>query len=126
VGFVLRSVSALCAQRKSSTQSLEPSGALRQDLLPRARREPGAEKECQRPPEMHVSYFCTSYFCTPEPEFLASEAMGMNRSIWPRGNFFFESFQVRHNLQPSDLFFDDRMQNSPFIGRTSVIQEQAG
>jgi len=73
------------------------------------------------PTNMHVSYFCT-----PEPEFLASEAMGMNRSIWPRGNFFFESFQVRHNLQPSDLFFDDRMQNSPFIGRTSVIQEQAG
>ena len=42
------------------------------------------------PTNMHVSHFCT-----PEPEFLASEAMGMNR------HFFFDHLDTTQTMGPA-------------------------
>src|SRR6266478_3852769 len=45
-------------------------------------------------------------FRAPEEKFLPSEAMWVNRDLWPRGNLVFELLQMFHDPNSIDCFFD--------------------
>src|SRR3989442_6807849 len=51
-------------------------------------------------------------FCATEAEFPSAEAVRINRYVWPRRNFLFEPFQVRHRSNSIDCFFDARARRS--------------
>jgi len=43
-------------------------------------------------------------FCATEAEFPSAEAVRINLYVWPRRNFLFEPFQVRHHSTPLIAF----------------------
>src|SRR5438445_11374876 len=57
-------------------------------------------------------------FCATEAEFPSAEAVRINRYVWPRRNFLFEPFQVRHRSNSIDCFFDARAR--PLDSATAV------